>query len=329
MNSPVLSLVVVGNVLFDTVSGTTQLTLRTSASWPYQLDYSSVAFTSFVSTLPAGQAPTGISAAISQDTSVSLSCSSVKTSLCYQQFLVTVNQGAAENCDIEGDYSFASTLTCRDGAPCGGAPSGAFSFSLLPVDMCFATNVDATANSVYILNAFQDPTHLLPAASFSVGQFVYFDLTVVDPTSSLKGISFSDIRLITSAGNDIIYSTAAGITAISDLGLTLQEVNTFLPPGTPADLSFSFQLLRPLLPNSLGLLQAGGNSVSISVEATINLVYYGDKKRQMEVAMELSQGSAAKKILVVATEEVLANNSPVYTVPFLFTLALLSLVLFY
>jgi len=312
------------------LAGTTQLILQTSASWPYTINPASIAFASFTSSLPAAKAPTGITAIIVQDNTVSLACSSKANSLCLQQWLVTISIGAVANCDIEGLYTYNSTLLCRDGAPCGGAPSGAFAFSLMPTDFCAVGSVDATANSVYLLNAFQDAAHLLPAVSFTVGEYVYFDLTVVDPTSTLKGITFSSIALISSSSQkDTLYTTVVGTTAVSGVNLKIREVNSLVSPGSPADLSFSFQLLRPLLPNTLSPLGVGGSSTMISVEATINLVYYGDKKRDVKIAMELSQGSAATEILVVAQDVEMANNSPVYTIPFLSILALLSFVLLY
>lgn len=205
----------------------------------------------------------------------------------------------------------------------------------MPTDFCNGDNVDATANSVYSLKAYQDVAHELPAAAFSVGQYVYFDLSVIDPTASLKAITFSNIAMISSVAptqRDILYSTAPSTPAVAGVNLQIQEVNKFVSAGTPVDLTFSFQLLRPQLPKTLSALSSSGTSASISVEATINLVYYGDKKREAKVAMELTQNTATASILVTAAEddaEPITNNSPVYTIPFLTILALLSCVLLY
>jgi len=136
MNAPGLTLDVVGNVMYDSLTGTTELTLRTSAPWPYKIDTTSMAFKTFVSTLATG-APTGITAPIVEDTSASLSCGTTVKSLCYQQWTVTIRLGSSEACNIEGVYTYASNLLCRDGAACGGAPNGSFSLTLLPTDFCF------------------------------------------------------------------------------------------------------------------------------------------------------------------------------------------------
>jgi len=331
MQSPNLKLSVVGSILFDTLAGTTALTLRTSSNWPYQLNPVTVNFDHFDSTMVSGVAPVDITSFITQDTSASLSCPNTVNSVCVQQWLVTINRGSLANCDIEGNYKYAGSFTCRDGtSTCNYpvAPSGAFSFALMPTDFCFSSTVDATADSVYSLKAYSDITHKVPSSDYALGSYVYFDLTVVDPTTTLKGISFVSIVMKTSDGSkqDIIYTSNPSGTAVDGTNLSKKEVNALIQPGDTADLTFSFMLTQKLA--SLAAL-APNNQVTVSVEATVNLVYNGNQKRDVLVAMELSQGSANKLIKVstqqsaaVTTQDKEANHSgssPVYTIPF-FTL---------
>lgn len=304
MASPELTLLVVGNVMFDGLTQTTQLTLRTSATWPYLIDAGAFGFESFVSSLPADQQPSGVYAQIVEDTSASLSCGSTPKSLCYQQWQVTIILGDSSTCDIEGLYTFHGPLLCRDGAPCTNSPTGSFGFSLLPTDFCTQNAVDASANSVYTLNAYTDAAHQLPAASFGIGHYVYFDLSVVDPAATLKSITFANIAIVPTSGpRDILYSTLPGVIPVKGVDMKVQEVNTVVPPGTPVDLGFSFQLLGPFLPNTLAHLPLTGGSMTVSVEATINILYYGDnKKREVRIAMETTQGAAATQIQIISDD---------------------------
>lgn len=326
MHSPAMTLKMVGSVTFDTYAGAMSLTLRSSSSWPYKVDANALAAAYFHSS-KSGTPPTGVTATITPGTP--LSCGSTVDSVCQQEWNVVINRGSAENCDISGEYGFNSTFTCRDGAPCVGAPSANFAFKMLPVDFCAENDVDASAKSVFEMRPYADEARKSPSDKFIVGQYIYFVVTVEDPVSTLKGITFSNINLITNGLPDTVYSTA-GASSANGINLKLHEVNTIVSPGQKAELSFSFQLMRTALPNALGSI-VSGNSAKVAVEATVNLVYHGsDKKREIEVAMELAQGSATKEITVSA-EEGLAHvsSSPLYTIPLLSIFFFLSFVMLF
>jgi len=317
MSGPIVSVSVgvgvgvgnIGNVVVDPLTGTITITLQTTTAYPYMLG--STVFAQFLSSLLANL-PVGVTATIVPDPNApALPCTDVAGTTCTQQWLIVISRGSPVNCDLEGTYTFNSTVDCRD-APCPSDLVAQFGFTLLPDNLCSQSGVDATAQNLYTLTAYADSAHEFPTSTFSVGNFAYFGVTVVDPLQTIDEVEITMVQLVpvggsttSTTGNDIVYSTNSALPAVQQISFTSSGPDTNVAPGTAAEMSFAFQFVQSQLPYSLGKLSTG-STLDVTVEVTLSLTYHGtSKKREVKLLMDYSEGSVQKVITLVKDSDLL------------------------
>jgi len=288
-----VQVMVLGDAIYDVASGNTIVQFRTTAAWPYSLDTTSP---SFGGVLPAIAGIDGTDVSIAEVDDGMIVCDTTQDSDCTQHWVVTISAPAGL-CNIMGQYSFSDTLLCRDGnstdaQTCvGGTPSPVtFSLNVRATDLCAPEVLDTSAANTYTLTPFFAPQDTDPTFSYQTGDMIYWQLTVVDPLVTIDSVTFSSVLMYVSstegsAQNDLLYSGSTTTVKGSNVGLTLVESNTVVPPGQPAVLTFSYQLLRSALDQTIAQLSASAGDAGLSVEVTtavtVNIFYHGNQKRSV------------------------------------------------
>lgn len=308
----VLSKYIVSNSLYDPLSGATLVDFVTTAVWPYKLatdsDSVNAAFVGVVPSIP------GLLVSLSPSTDLMLSCENVARTTCTQKWRATIESAGACIDNIQGTYSFKEPLLCRDNTTngmAGGCPSGtsavSLSINIRNTQLCTITPVDTSNANSFVLSPYSDATHTLSSTQFQTGDKIYWTFQIVNPLVSIKSVSFNSIQLTLQSGaTDILYSSDnGGSTTIGNaVNLQLQGISGFIAAGSTGTLSFSYDLFRGQLPNTLGSLHSENLEIQVATSVVVDIQYYGNTKRS--IAMELSNmdttsaGHDTKAIRVVA-----------------------------
>jgi hypothetical protein len=319
----VLTKFIVSDSIYDPATGATVVEMVTTTLWPYMLAQDSASLAAaFVDVVPA---ISNLNVAITSKSDATLSCGTVARSSCSQRWVVSIASAVGCISNIKGTYNFREPLVCRDNITNGAAgacPKGVtsipLSISVHDTQLCDATPVDTSSTSSYTLTAFSDAAHSITSVSFQTGDKVYWTFDVVNPLVSIESVTFNSIQLsLTSGGSsDVLYNAAAGgLSAVGNsVNLQYQEISSTIAAGSTGSLSFSYDLLRANLPNTVGLLQTNNYEVQIATAVVVDIQYHGNKQKK-SVAMELgaldvqSAADASKVIRVVAPDLMTENNN--------------------
>jgi hypothetical protein len=283
--SPGLTLVtvsVVGNVIYDANTGLATVTLRTSASWPYLVAYAPSIFST----------PNPNTATIAVDSlyDVNATCSSVANTNCQQQYIMRINPHTG--CNLGGNYVFNITLLCRSEA-CGATyKAGSYSVLIYNTDVCGVGGVDVgLANGQLI--PFSDSAGNTPASAFVPNDEVYFAFTLSSDQVTIDGITIRKIAASTGSVEDVFYDLDAvgtntglqtkGIAA----GLTVTPALTPAAPGVQATLWFHLKLVDSI--SSFRVLPDTAATVTMTI--VVDLQYHGVGKRSVTITREVEATS--------------------------------------
>lgn len=283
--SPGLTLVtvsVVGNVIYDANTGMATVTLRTKASWPYLVAFPPTIF----STPPPNTASITVDALYDANST----CPSVANTDCYQQYIMRINPHSG--CNLGGNYVFNITLLCRSEA-CGATyKAGAYSVLIYNTDVCGVGGVDVgLANGQLI--PFSDAAGNTPASAFVPNNDVYFAFTLSSDQVTIDGITVRKISASTGSVEDVFYDLDAvgappglstkGIAA----GLTVTPALTPAAPGVQATLWFHLKLVDSI--SSFRVLPDTAATVTMTI--VVDLQYHGVGKRSVEFTREVQASS--------------------------------------
>jgi hypothetical protein len=317
----VLTKYIVSDSVYDATTGATVIELVTTASWPYKLAQDSASLAAaFVNVVPS---ISGIAVAFTNKPDALLPCDATSRSPCSQRWRVAITSTGSCVDNLQGVYNFVEPLLCRDNITNGAAgncPTGVttipLSITVHTTHLCDTTPVDTSSANSFALTAHSDADHSISANQFQVGDKIYWTFEIVNPLVSIKSVAFNSIQMALDSGpSDILFSSAIG--GISPTGvavdLQVQSISGTIPAGTTGTLSFSYDLLRSQLPNTVGTLQSNNLMVQIATSVVVDIQYYGNKKKRA-VAMDLtsmdvkSAGSDTRSIRVFATDIMTTNN---------------------
>eukprot|EP01112_Ceratiomyxa_fruticulosa_P008105 TRINITY_DN20_c0_g1_i10.p1 TRINITY_DN20_c0_g1~~TRINITY_DN20_c0_g1_i10.p1 ORF type:complete len:703 (+),score=130.67 TRINITY_DN20_c0_g1_i10:257-2365(+) len=325
-----IDVVIEGDSLYNPSTGTVHVTFQTTLQWPYQIDSTTIQGLSWIP-LSADQATGPVvywarKIDINED-----SCDSTVDTECVQQWEGLINIGVEPTCvsNLEGSFPFSVELLCRDGADgliaCPMPPT-TLNFQLnsgytdLCIDPTMAT--DASQGSELSITGFTDSAFTQQTDSFQSADFAYFRLSIVNPLASIDSISFNQIALTGANGADVIFSKDSSVTPADGVSFTKNEVSSIVRAGTPAALTFSFQLLRDKLVNTIGfidILDPNGLQQPFTVETVIDIYYHGNQKRSVtataslfgeEVVAHAERSRNVKSASSVSTISITVNASP-------------------
>jgi len=281
--STLLTVTVVGNVIYDANTNLASVTLRTAATWPYQVDTVPSVFST----------PSPNTAVIATDALYDLTteCTNSTGSLCYQQYIMRINPNTG--CNLGGNYVFNITLACRSNS-CGSTyKAGSYSVLVYNTDVCGVGGVDVSlANGALV--PFSDSTGSTPSSSFSPNQDVYFAFSVTSDAVTIDTIDVQKITASTGSVTDVLFDMAAvGTTPGTQVkgtaaGLTIVQAILPASPGTAATIWFHVKLVDSI--SSFRVLPNAAATVTISV--IVDLTYHGNTKRTLEVRGALAADSS-------------------------------------
>lgn len=278
--SPGLTLVtvsVLGNVIYDANTGLATVTLRTSATWPYMVAQAPTVFST----------PSPNTASIAADSlyDVNATCTSLVNTDCQQQYIMRINPHTG--CNLGGNYVFNITLLCRSEA-CGATyKAGSYSVLIYNTDVCGVGGVDVgLANGQLI--PFSDAAGTTPSSAFVPNNDVYFAFTLSSDQVTIDGITVRKISAATGSVEDVFYDLDAvgtnpglstkGIAA----GLTVTPALTPAAPGVPATMWFHIKLVDSI--SSFRVLPDTAATVTMSVVVDLN--YHGVGKRTVMLTFD-------------------------------------------
>jgi len=283
--SQYLQVSVVGSVIYDANTGLASVSIRTTASWPYEVQTISM----FTTPLPNTAI---IATDLFYDTSAV--CTNVSKSSCLQQYVMSITPNGG--CNLGGNYVFNITLFCRANA-CGGTlNSGSYSVLIYDTDICGAGGIDTSLANGALL-PYSDAAGNTPASNFNPNQMVYFAFTVTSDDVTISAVTVETISVADSAGDsDVLYNAnVAGTTAYvtaegSEASLSITPAITPAPAGTPVTLWFSLQLVDAIA--SFRVIESQATAVTVTI--VVDLTFQGSSKRQVAVSSSVtsSQGLA-------------------------------------
>lgn len=315
----VLTKSTISNTAYEPASGETVVTIITTTLWPYQINPNAAALAgAFTGVLPNNPL---IEVEFKNEADASLACSNKPRSTCTQKFTARISSSGECISNLKGAYSFTAPLICRDtaGAPAEcptGLSTADFKLNVQKTDLCDGNAVDASAENSFRLSSFSDAAHSISAEQYQTGDTVYWSVEAKNKFTSIKSLTINTIKigLVGAEGvEDILYTKTDGVSSRGTaVHLTKQELEGSIPAGQSGFISFQYDLLRAQLPSTLGTLQASNTQVQLSTSIIVDIEYYGNTKRSIEMDLsEMQVASAAhdiKAIRVVAPE--LMNSAP-------------------
>lgn len=347
----VLNKYVVSDSVYDATTGSTVVELVTTALWPYKLDANTLAFDSVVPVID------DVVVVVEPKADSSLSCGTASRSTCSQRWVITISSAGACINNLKGAYNFESALSCRDNTTngeAGGCPPGTptlpLSISVHTTQLCDSTPVDTSSANSFSLTPYSDATRTITAVQFQTGDKVYWTFDIANSLVSIKAVTINTILMSHSqtGATDILYSSeAGGITEIGTaVNLETQGIAGAIPAGSRGSLTFSYDLFRSQLPNTVGALSSDNLEVQAATSIVVDIQYYGNTKRA--VAMDLSSmevqsaGSGTRSIRIIASDlmteqqptteqrvsELLANGGSLIRASLVVVVGLFALLLF-
>jgi len=222
------------------------------------------------------------------------SCDGSQNSDCIQKWYARINVG--ENCDISGVYTFQDDLMCRDSGSADdviACPDFAtpvqFTMQIKETDLCNADVVSATEQLTTSLIPYS-ANYGKEATIFKTGDTVYWKLTVNNPQATISKIEFEQIMIdngVTDASvADVLYNSGAVTGKGTAALLQVAPVETIVPAGHDATLTFQYGYYQSALPNTVGSV-TGGSDLSLRTTVVINIWYHGNQKR---TTMKIEKG---------------------------------------
>jgi hypothetical protein len=319
-----LSVYVIGDSVFDPVSGSVFVTFRTVSAWPYSLDENNIGGTQWTSTSypPVIDENVGLTT-VTRDYTADVFCPGQPGSSCTQQWVATINSDGV--CNIQGIFQMNDTLLCRDtepkwgagytypGLPCNFTGSGKepapaiFQFNVGKTFLCDEEALDTSTSMTYQLLSYSDADFARPTTTFQTGDMIYMQFILTNPSVSVEAVTFNLITLVSGATSNTIYSVpepfATGQWLSGINGEFLSEVRTLVPSGQPAVLEFGFQLSRSQL-SSITVLgdNEDDDSISLLVQVSVDILYHGNNKRAVMVNHELNTASISEAAVITIME---------------------------
>jgi len=276
---------VVGNVIYDDNTGLASVSIRTTATWPYE-----------VGTIAMFTTPAPNTAIISPDVffDVTAGCTNVTNSVCTQQYVMSIAPNGG--CNLGGNYVFNITLFCRVNACGGNYNSGSYSVLIFDTDICGVGGIDVELANGALL-PYSDAAGTIPASSFNPNQWVYFAFTISSDDVTIDSLVVEQITAADAAGDtDILYNlnavgSAPGVTAEGTAAsLAITPAITPASPGVDVTLWFQVQLVNSI--PSFRVLPSTATAVTITI--VVDVTYHGNTKRTVEMTASVtsSQGLA-------------------------------------
>jgi hypothetical protein len=294
---------VTADAVYDVASGNVLVTYLTSTAWPYMLNTDT---SSFVSSSPV--LSVGVEIANVEYSYGTKKCDSQQDSDCTQKWYVRINTGS--NCDISGTYTFQDALWCRDVNSSisyddclASTQPVTYNLRIKKTDLCApAQALDATQDLTAVLSSYVDPARQSAADTFQTGDIIYWDLVITNPQASIDEIEFYQIALDIGGPSDVLLD-ASNFTEVGvATQLTISEITSVVFAGDSATLTFSYQYLRPALPNTVGTLDTDNLSVNVRTTVIVDIWYHGNQKRTIELSGAPTQASQYKNVRVIENE---------------------------
>eukprot|EP01112_Ceratiomyxa_fruticulosa_P002531 TRINITY_DN1266_c0_g1_i10.p1 TRINITY_DN1266_c0_g1~~TRINITY_DN1266_c0_g1_i10.p1 ORF type:complete len:510 (+),score=126.32 TRINITY_DN1266_c0_g1_i10:135-1664(+) len=302
-----VTVMVVGDSLYDPSTGVVFVTFQTKVNWPYMLNATGTVPETWTSSsdqpspIPDGDhLQFGANLAARQPAGVV--CSTSESSDCVQQWVasIIVNPGTYCVSDLQGLFTFKNNLLCRDLSSGPGACPGTdsalnveFFLRSGPTSLCddpSYTN-QASAGTTITLIAFTDPEHLDSQTSYVTGQRIYFTMEVVSPLATIEQVTFNSIKFSAGSSSDVVYA-AYPETTKPNINFIKSEQFEDVNPGDSALLLFQLDLYRDQFDSLLALNTSSGQDYEIvKVEVTVDLLYHGNAKHTRSVEATLNEQS--------------------------------------
>jgi len=256
-----------------------------------------------------------------------VACSLAENTVCVQQWVATIS--TAGECNIQGTFSMQDNVLCRDvdpntvqdgkyGTYCnftGGPvspPTTLLSVSIGKTSLCPGDDTDASGHLAYELQSYFDVELQEQQEVFQTGDMAYFVFEITSPQASIDSITFHQINVRAGSGAgatvDSIFQVAeprgnASIIPTIDF-VILREVHEILPPGEHGRLAFGFRLLRQFLTSVLLALTPDGETDTLTVEVTVDILYHGNQRRTQKISTlyDVSDATISESIVLTVME---------------------------
>jgi hypothetical protein len=278
-----VTVTVIGQVMYDANTGLASVILRTSATWPYQ-----------VNTMKMFSTPSPNKAVILVDANydVSSGCTNDTNSLCTQQFIMQINP--TTGCNLGGQYVFNISLICRALACLSTYNAGSYSVRVYDTDVCGVGGVDVELADGSLL-PFADAAGQNPSSAFLPNSDVYFAFSISSDAVTIDDITVEQITATSTNVEDVLYDTSPGPGLPKGLqvkgqaaGLTITPAITPAAPGVEAVLWFHIQLVDAI--SSFRVLPSQAAVVSVSIIVTLD--YHGNNKRSVQYTYTNGQAAS-------------------------------------
>jgi len=310
----VVSVEVLGDVVYDVATQKVLAQVVTTANWPYSIDATQIqGWFNPSGALPAGGA---VTVTVTADDAGQYVCDGTQDSECSQVWKVIIdsNAGSVPVCDLKGTLLFASgNVTCRDlnaAAPtaclfANGNPSVNFTIAIGHTSLCEEAALDATKDLKYDLRTYADAEFSAPLSVFAVGDLLYFSLVVSD-TSTIDGVTITEVRVYDSnTHSDILYQQAAGVESYPssskgpNFNITQTASKLEITPGQTSLTAGVFKLNRGLdTLSSISAATPQDMMSSVTLEVTFDIAYHGNWKRTVRADFGPVQGQEQQHISI-------------------------------